>query len=225
MSPSGPKGSIGLKICGITRSEDLLACARLGVDAVGFNLWPGSRRHCTVEQAKVMLELLERSHEHRPLRVGVLVDAAVGEVDDAITELRLDLIQPHGDAPVEPYAELADRRGIGWIWVVRGTPSLDDLTIPTPRPRWALLDALVPGFGGAGQTTDWDWAARAVQRLADAGLPAWLAGGISARNAAEALARVGPAGLDVASGAEQIGATHGEKSTEAIAALRAICNK
>jgi phosphoribosylanthranilate isomerase len=152
----------------------------------------------------------------------VFVDQPLEEVDQAITELGLDIVQSHGDAPVEPYAELAAARGIAWIWVVRGTPELSALRLPRPAPAWVLLDAAVAGFGGAGRRTDWGWAQRAVAALAPT--PVWLAGGIDPGNAAEALATVGPAGLDVASGAEpglQPAARAGHKSRRAIAALMA----
>ncbi|MFY0532412.1 hypothetical protein [Nannocystis pusilla] len=68
----------------------------------------------------------------------------------------------------------------------------------------------MPGYGGAGQTTDWAWAAAAVQQLA--GLEVWLAGGITPANAAQAIAQVRPAGLDVASGTELPGARRGRRT-------------
>lgn len=208
---------LGLKVCGVTRAEDLQACVELGVDAVGFNLWPGSKRFVDPIAARGLIASVTST----PVRVGVFVDAPLREVEAAIAMLGLDLIQPHGDAPVEPYARLAAHWKCGWIWVIRGTPALDRLALPeaTPAPAWILLDAAVPGFGGAGTTTDWAWAAQAVERLAPARV--WLAGGLDPSNAAAAIARVGPAGLDVASGVER---APGLKSREAIASLRAICD-
>ena len=204
----------GLKICGVTRARDLVACRDLGVDAVGVNLWLGSRRGLSLAQARAMLA------EAGPLgavcKVGVFVDAGVDEVARARRELGLDLVQLHGDLPPR-------RAGDGgpYVWVVRGTPELEALRIPSPAPTWVLLDAAVVGFGGAGARTDWSWAARAVAHLAP--LPVWLAGGITPQNAVSALATVGPAGLDVASGAELPGATRGEKDPARIAALVRAC--
>lgn len=208
---------VGLKVCGITRAEDMQACVALGVDAVGLNLWPGSKRVVSLADARTLVEALAPARA--PQRVGVFVDAALDEVGRACVELRLDAIQPHGDAPNEPYARLAAELDVAWVWVIRGTPSLDALAIPELAPAWVLLDAAAPGFGGAGRPTDWAWAARAVERLAP--LPVWLAGGVTPDNAAEAIARVRPAGLDVASGVET---APGIKSREAIARLRAICD-
>jgi phosphoribosylanthranilate isomerase len=205
-----------LKVCGITRDVDLRCCVDLGVDAIGLNLWPGSRRHVTLERAAALLDGISGG----PTRVGVFVDAELDEVDHAIARLGLSLIQPHGDAPQEPYAALAARRGIGWIRVIRGTPDLDRLPSIDPPPAWILLDAAVPGFGGAGQQTNWTWAAQAVRALAP--ITVWLAGGITPHNAAAAIATVHPAGLDVASGAELPGQV-GCKDPQAIAALLATC--
>ncbi|MCB9566521.1 MAG: phosphoribosylanthranilate isomerase [Myxococcales bacterium] len=204
---------VGLKICGVTRAEDLLACAELGVDAVGLNLWPGSRRALTLDQASA---LVERWPRPGPERIGVFVDPTIDEVMRATEALALDAIQLHGDRPIEPYAAL----GIPYLWVVRGTPPLAELRPPTPAPSRILLDAAVAGYGGAGVRTDWVWAKAAVAALAPAEV--WLAGGITPANAASALAEVGPAGLDVASGAEREGARHGEKDRDRIAALVAI---
>jgi phosphoribosylanthranilate isomerase len=199
-----------LKVCGVTRPEDLAACALLGVDAVGINLWKGSRRGLTLAQAKALVD------EVRPPksleRVGVFVSPAEDEVRRAVEELELDAVQIVGEVEVLGF-------GFSYLWVVRGTP--EQLQVPTPAPRRVLLDAAVAGFGGAGQTTDWAWAARAVRELAPHEV--WLAGGITPANAAAALQQVRPAGLDIASGTELPGATRGEKDRAAIAALLASC--
>ncbi|MCA9700223.1 MAG: hypothetical protein KC431_22045, partial [Myxococcales bacterium] len=115
---------VGLKICGVTRAEDLRRCIELGVDAIGLNLWPGSRRHLSLDAAETMLRSadVQIDSDESPTRVGVFVDAALAEVEAAVERLGLALIQPHGDAPVEPYAALAAGLGVGWIWVIRGTP-------------------------------------------------------------------------------------------------------
>lgn len=204
--------SVKLKVCGVTRPEDLAACVELGVDAVGINLWAGSRRGLTLTEAVALVQAV------RPppalARIGVFVDPSGDEVRRAVEALALDLVQIVGARePAGP--------GLPRVWVIRGTPPLAELRPPAPPPARVLLDAAVPGFGGAGQTTDWTWARAAVQHLAP--LEVWLAGGITPGNAAAAIAQVRPAGLDVASGSELPGARRGEKDRAAIAALVAAC--
>lgn len=201
-----------LKVCGVTRPDDLAACVELGVDAVGINLWEGSRRGLALDEAAALLGAVRPPRALE--RVGVFVSPGADEVRRAVEVLELDAVQIVGDVEVAGF-------GLPYLWVVRGTPALDELRPPTPAPRRALLDAAVPGYGGAGQTTDWGWAAQAVQRLAPHEV--WLAGGITTANAAAALQQVRPAGLDIASGTELPGARRGEKDRAAIAALLAIC--
>lgn len=206
--------AVKLKICGLTRVADLRACEELGVDAVGFNLWAGSRRGLGLPEAR---ELLAAAGQVHCARVGVFVDAEPAFVREAIDALRLDYLQPHGDRPVDAYARL----GHPYVWVIRGTPELARLRVPAPAPAWAILDAASEAYGGQGRATDWAWARAAVEHLAP--LPVWLAGGVHPDNAAQAIARVRPAGLDVASGAEASGAARGEKDAERIRRLLAVC--
>ncbi len=206
-----------IKICGVTEIADLRACIDAGVDAVGINFWRGSKRYVTRDRADDLLR--GASDRGDMMIVGVFVDADVGEVARTARSLALDAIQLHGDALVEGYAAL----GIPYVLVLRGTPVLESVRIASAPPMWILLDAFTASYGGAGATTDWSWAHAAVQHFAP--LPVWLAGGIHPNNAHEALRQVDPAGLDVASGAEREGASHGEKDASKIATLCAICHK
>lgn len=202
---------VALKICGLTRSDDVVACRELGVDAIGINLWSGSPRGLTIAAAAQMLAQAGDT----PTRIGVFVDADAAFVADAARQLSLSAAQLHGDRIDAGVLAL----GVPWVWVVRGTPLVASLRSPTPAPRFALLDAHVAGFGGQGVTTDWAWAQTAVAALAP--MPVWLAGGITPDNARDAIATVGPAGLDVASGAED--GVPGVKSRAKIAALVQAC--
>jgi len=206
----------GLKICGVTHPDDLDTCLAHGVTALGLNLWPGSPRALDLDAALALVRRARAAPGGGPTLVAVHVDPTEAQVHEAFDRLGVDLIQPHGDAPIEPLAAL----GRPYVWVVRGTPSLDTLRRPDPAPAWVLLDARVEGFGGQGVTTDWSWAARAVGALAP--VPVWLAGGLTPDNAARALQQVRPAGLDVASGAERRDDRR-RKDPAAIAALASIC--
>jgi phosphoribosylanthranilate isomerase len=204
-----------LKICGVTRPQDIDACCELGVDAIGINLWRGSPRGVALDVAAA---LIQRVPTPGPAVVAVVVDPDEAELHTIVATLRLDAVQLHGTRDASSYPRLS----VPHVRVVRGTPALTDLAGSRgPAPRWILLDAAVPGFGGRGVVHDWDWAAQA--RAALAPVPVWLAGGLDPGNAARAIDAVAPHGIDVASGAED--GVPGEKSRSQIAALRSICDR
>lgn len=204
-----------LKICGVTRPQDIDACCELGVDAIGINLWRGSSRGVTLD---VAVALVARVPTPGPDIVAVVVDPDAAELDAIVGAMRVDAVQLHGTRDVSGYPRLS----VPHVRVVRGTPPLAELTAAqAPAPRWILLDAAVAGFGGRGVVHDWDWAAQA--RAALAPVPVWLAGGLDPGNAARAIDCVAPHGIDVASGAED--GVPGEKSRAKIAALRSICDR
>jgi phosphoribosylanthranilate isomerase len=177
-----------VKTCGITRLEDALACVEAGAAAVGFNFWPGSKRHVAVARAAQIAAALPRE----VLRVGVFVRAPPDEVRTAVTTVGLDAVQLHGDEDPADYA------GVGVpLWqVLRLESSLPESV--SPHAAALLLDARVEGFGGSGRTFDWSLA-QGARRF---GVPFWVAGGLTPANVGEVVRRVAPDGVDVASGIE-----------------------
>lgn len=197
-----------VKVCGLTRAEDIAACAAAGVDAVGLNLWPRSKRY--VERARAAQ--LAREAPAGLLKVALFVDAPLEEVVAALTEEPFDVAQLHGDETPEYVAALAARVGARRVWKalrLRDARSLDALE------GWAadrvLVDADAPGKGGSGLPADRALAAEAARRR-----PIVLAGGLSPSTVAEAVRVVRPAGVDVASGVER---APGIKDPDAVAAF------
>lgn len=177
-----------VKICGITRLPDALLCLEAGVDAIGFNLWPGSKRHVPLERAvEIAAELPEDL-----LKVGVFVQPDPDFVSRAVAEAGLGAVQLHGDEDPALYA------GAGVpLWQVLRIETALPLAI-SPHASELLLDARVEGFGGSGQTFDWS-IAREAGRFR---VPFWLAGGLYPGNVGEAVRQARPGGVDVASGVE-----------------------
>lgn len=210
---------VGLKICGVCSADDLRACRDAGVHAIGVNLWDGSKRHVATADAARMLDEV-RAQGPLPKIVLVVVDPDPEVLAAAITTLHPDAVQLHGDAPPQGYVRAL--AGTPWIRVLRGAVDTVAPSRGDPDPAWVLLDSAVPGYGGQGTVLPWAFAAAAVQSLSPR--PVWLAGGLHPGNAAEAIARVRPAGLDVASGAEAPGDPR-RKDPAAIAALVAICKE
>ena len=209
LSPARPS----LKICGVTLAADAERLAELGVDALGANFWPMSKRYLAPELAGFL-----RNLEGRILRVGVFVNAGPDLPRRLFDEGLIDLIQLHGDetpADARPFAEA----GIPFLKAL-GVRNVDDLEAARDfHASGILLDAHAPGvYGGTGRTIDWALARRFVEQHPD--LPLILAGGITAENAAAALEAVRPAALDIASGAES---SPGVKDFEKVAALLAAC--
>jgi len=191
-----------IKICGITVAEDAALAAGLGVDFLGLNFWPGSKRRVTVEQALPLADAARRENGGVTL-VGLFVDADVGDIVRAVRTVGLDALQLHGDETGDAIAEIAARTGVPvWKAVPVGGPAdVDGLAGLFERGVDAVvLDAPSPGRGGSGKLIDWDVARGAVERWPQRRIV--LAGGLSPDNVAAAIARVRPWAVDVASGVE-----------------------
>jgi phosphoribosylanthranilate isomerase len=184
-----------LKICGVTRAADAEELAALGVDALGANFWPKSKRFLDPAKADFLKPLAGKI-----LRVGVFVNADFEETKALYEKGFIDAVQLHGDETIDdarPYVEA----GIPFIKAI-GVRGLADLTQATAfGARALLLDAHAPGvYGGTGEVIDWTLAR--LYALKNHSLPVILAGGITPTNAAQALRAVRPAAIDIASGAE-----------------------
>jgi phosphoribosylanthranilate isomerase len=180
---------IRVKICGITRLEDALAAVRLGADALGFNFWPGSRRHVAPEAARKIVRALPPF----VTAVGVFVDPTRDEALRAAEASGIQVFQLHGDEPPELCAALA-------LPVVKGLRVADARSLAALASYEVsafLLDAPAAGYGGSGKTFDW-----ALAREAALAARVILAGGLGPDNVAEAVRTVRPYGVDVASGVE-----------------------
>jgi len=202
-----------LKICGVTLAEDAMRLAELGVDALGANFWPHSKRYLAPERAGFLKEV-----EGRILRVGVFVNADLKLPARLFREGLIDVVQLHGDETPDDVVRLKEA-GIPVIKAL-GVRALADLQRAHEfQADSILLDAHAPGvYGGTGETIDWTLARRFVEENPE--LPVILAGGITPDNAATAIAAVQPAALDVASGAEE---SPGVKDFAKVEALLAAC--
>ena len=192
-----------VKICGITTPEDAALAVAAGADAIGVNLWPGSKRHVTPEAARDVLAVVPAG----VLKVGVFVDAPADEVERRIDELGLDRAQLHGDEAPAHFGHLDARL----IRVVRVRDEASFAGEAGWSPALWLYDAFVDGYGGGGVAAPWGLIAERARR------PFLLAGGLTPENVADAVARTRPAGVDVASGVE--GASPRRKDPAKVAAF------
>lgn len=179
-----------IKICGLTRPDDVSAAANAGADAVGFVFYPPSPRFVRVEDATG----LSAAVPPFVTRVGLFVNADPAEVRRVLGLVRLDLLQFHGDEDAAYCAQF----DCPWIRAIRMRPGVDLLKSAAEfaGARALLVDAFVDGYGGGGKTFDWSLI---PERLP---LPLILSGGLDAANVREAIRRVRPWAVDVSSGVE-----------------------
>ena len=179
-----------LKICGLTRNDDVDAAVAHGADALGFVFYPPSPRYIRPENAAVLIRRIPPFVES----VGLFVNEDPATVRAICEQVPLSLLQFHGDESPE-YCQQFDRP---FIKAARVKPGLDlvEFALAFAGARALLLDAFVDGFGGSGKTFDWKLIPPQLS------LPVILSGGLHAENVTEAIRLTRPAAVDVSSGVE-----------------------
>src|SRR5690606_2758256 len=178
-----------IKICGITRVEDALAACATGADALGFVFHAPSPRNIEPEAARAIVAQLPPF----VTTVGLFVDREADAIERVAAQVRLDLLQFHGDETPQFCASF----GRPYIKAVRMRPGIDLLEYAARfvQARGLLLDAYVSGtHGGTGSRFDW----RLVPR--DLATPIVLSGGLTPENVEEAVRTLRPWAVDVSSG-------------------------
>jgi phosphoribosylanthranilate isomerase len=176
------------KVCGITRPEDAELAVELGAWALGFILWPGSKRH--VESA--LAAGIARQFRRRTQLVGVFVNQTLDEVAHAADEIGLTHVQLHGDEGPSFCTAAGQRSGCRVIKALRVRSRADVVDAERFHTDMHLFDS-----PGNGQT--WDWRLASARRTRT---PLLVAGGLTPENVGEAIEAVRPWGVDVASGVE-----------------------
>lgn len=194
---------VKIKICGLTRAEDVQAAVAAGADAVGFVFAASPRR--------ISIETAIRLGGYVPggvLRVGLFMDQARSEIGQVVSTVPLDLLQFHG-SETERECMAFD---MPWLKAVamEDAASIERAERAFPGAAGLLLDSHVKGQrGGSGRMFDWALVKPAASRI-------WLAGGLNADNVGEAIRIVRPYAVDVSSGVE---AEPGIKDAERIRAF------
>lgn len=193
-----------IKICGLTRVEDIHAVVDAGADAIGLVFYPPSPRFVSFERAAELV----RAVPPFVTTVGLFVNPAPDFVREALARVALQVLQFHGD---ESEAECAVF-GRPWIKAARVRPGIDLVEFCASHPSAAgiLLDAFVEGYGGGGKTFDWSLIPDGLGRRLI------LSGGLDAGNVTAAIRRTRPWAVDVSSGVES---AKGIKDAERIAAF------
>jgi phosphoribosylanthranilate isomerase len=179
-----------VKICGLTRPEDVRVTVEAGADAVGLVFYPPSPRLISLERARELRDAVPAF----VTTVALFVNPSREEVQQVLDGVRPGLLQFHG----EETPGFCEQFGLPFIKACRVKPGVDLLEYLRPFSGAAgwLLDSHVEEYGGVGER--FDWSLIPSQR----GRPLILSGGLAPGNVGEAVRRYRPWGVDVSSGVE-----------------------
>lgn len=190
-----------IKLCGLTRRDDVEAAVAAGADAIGLVFYPPSPRNVSAEQAAALLAALPPF----VVSVGLFVNASADEVAQVLAIAPIAMLQFHGDESPAQCCAIAQAVNRPFVRALRVKPDMTaadllecDHAYRAASPLFAglLFDTWVDGYGGSGKGFDWslipaELAHRAV-----------LSGGLNVQNVTDAVVRVRPFAVDVSSGIE-----------------------
>jgi phosphoribosylanthranilate isomerase len=180
-----------VKICGITRTEDAVAAVKAGCDAIGLVFYAPSPRYVSPEKAAGIVAKLPPFVSI----VGLFVDAEPDEIQEVLKQVRLDLLQFHGNESPDQCSQ----HGMPYMKAIRVKADTNLLQYAKDyrQAKALLLDTFIEGVpGGTGQPFDWSIIPDTLP------LPVILAGGLTAGNVGSAIQQVQPYAVDVSGGVE-----------------------
>ena len=197
-----------IKICGLTRYQDVRLAAELGADLLGFVFAKSPRRVTPERVVEISAGLSDKI-----LKVGVFVDTPLAEIKEIANFCALDVVQLHGSEDLD-YCQALSSFKVLKVFRLGGGRNLPDSSLDS---YWAaLFDTWLPNLaGGGGKVFDWRMVAPwSGQRF-------FLACGLTPDNVAQAIAITLPFGVDVSSGVERApGIKDAEKMRNFIGAVR-----
>ena len=192
-----------IKICGLSRIEDISVANQLLPDFIGFVFWDKSKRNVTKEQAADLKRYLDKKIR----AVGVFVDADIDFIADLVSCGIIDVAQLHGSENEEYIKRLRDKiantSNINTCRIIKAfninhMNSLDEAE--NSSADYIMLDS----GKGSGVTFDWSM-------LSGLTRPYFLAGGLSPDNVGEVIKTLHPYAVDVSSGVEIDGVKDADK--------------
>ncbi|MBO1017792.1 phosphoribosylanthranilate isomerase [Achromobacter sp. SD115] len=188
-----------IKICGLTREQDIDAAVAAGVDAIGFVFYAKSKRCLTPTRAAQLRRMVPAFVDV----VALFVNPEEAEVQAVLDQVKPELLQFHGDETPQDCA----RYGHRFLRAFRaGAPGLDTAENLASTCRaygeaagW-LFDSYSAGYGGSGH--GFDYALLDEVRADPVSRPLILSGGLNAENVGQAVQLIRPWAVDVSSGVE-----------------------
>lgn len=200
-----------LKLCGLARICDIEAANRLNPEYIGFVFAKKSRRYVDPAQARELRARLDKGISP----VGVFVNESPEAIADLVRSGIIDVVQLHGSEDEDFLRKLRE---------LVSCPMIKAFSVKTPQDvriaceSSADLILLDSGGGGTGTVFDWDLL-EPIRR------PWFLAGGLSPENAADAIRRLAPYGVDVSSGIETDGVKDIQKMNDFVRAVRGAAER
>jgi phosphoribosylanthranilate isomerase len=204
-----------IKICGLSRPEEIQAAVEAGADAIGLVFYPKSPRYVTPEAAASLIACVPPF----VTTVGLFVNATPEEVSQVVARAAVSLLQFHGDETADQCAAIAADVNRPFTRAIRVHADMTHANLLEYEQIYRaasglfaglLLDAFVDGYGGGGKVFDWSLIPKELAPQVV------LSGGLSVQNVAEAVTRVRPYAVDVSSGVERA------KGVKDIASIRAF---
>ncbi len=193
-----------IKLCGLTREEDIKKANEVKPEYVGFVFYEKSRRNITKDKAKKLKAMLNPEIK----TVGVFVDANPVEIENLYDERIIDVAQLHGNESEDYIKELQDK-SIPVIKRFKGDEPGELIKAEKSSADMILFDV----GQGTGETFNW-------KLLTYIDRPFILAGGLNQENVAQAIQETNPYGVDVSSGIETDKLKDGHKMREFVNAVR-----
>ncbi len=180
-----------IKICGLTNIEDVLAAVQLKVDYLGFIFYTKSPRFASPEFVARANKIIPSNIK----KVGVFVNAPKCVINIYQRELKLDIVQLHGDEDESIVQYLATT---AWKAVhIKEMIDIDE-AIKFPADKLVIDSRTDDKYGGTGMVCDWQLAKKIAEQR-----DVFLAGGITPENVEKAINIVKPFGIDISSGIEE----------------------
>ena len=190
-----------IKLCGLSREDDIDAANELMPEYIGFVFWNKSRRYVSPERAKILRKILAPEI----FAVGVFVDEKP-EIIKAITDADIiDVIQLHGQEDNEYISSL---RKLTSKPIIKAFKSERINDAQDSKADYVMLDS------GMGTGKSFDWSMISITR------PYFLAGGLAPENVRNAINTLKPFAVDVSSGIETNGVKDKVKMKAFVDAVR-----
>ena len=190
-----------IKICGVTNVADANLVASLGADYLGLNFYKESPRKVSVKMAKDVAAMLPPF----TIPVGVFVDEVIEELVKTVKKSGVKMVQLHGSESPEYCRLVKEKTALPVIKAFRvvDESAIDNILSYSDSCDYYLFDAYVEGQpGGTGEVFNWDLVT--TMKLKGLVKPFFLAGGLTPENVEQAIEKVEPFAVDVASGVERL---------------------